>query len=90
VAACDDATVTVRILEGDLNLDCRVDIVDDQRIAFRYGSVFGGILYDPWYDLEPALKDNDIDVKDLQKVFGRNSSTCQSPIPDQPPLPPAP
>ncbi|MGB6836290.1 MAG: hypothetical protein WBF66_01130 [Dehalococcoidia bacterium] len=87
---CGDATVTVRILEADLNLDCAVDVLDEQAIAFRYGAFFGNLLYDPWYDLQPALKDFDIDIKDLQKVFGRDGSTCQSPIPEQPPLPPQP
>ena len=90
VAVCGDATITVRILEGDLNLDCTVDVTDDQAIAYRYGAFFGNLLYDPWYDLEPALKDFDVDIKDLQKVFGRNGSTCLSPIPSYqtPQLPP--
>ena len=87
---CGDATVTVRILEADLNLDCAVDVLDEQAIAFRYGAFFDNLLYDPWYDLQPALKDFDIDIKDLQKVFGRDGSTCQSPIPDQDPQPPGP
>ena len=39
VEACTDATITVRILEGDLNLDCAVTIIDDQMIAYRYGAV---------------------------------------------------
>jgi hypothetical protein len=30
----------------------------------------------------------DIDIKDLQKVFGRDGSTCQQPLPPQPPAPP--
>jgi hypothetical protein len=85
VEACGDLTVTTRILEGDLNLDCTVDLVDDQAIAFRYGATFGNLLYDPWFDLEPSLKDFDIDIKDLQKVFGRNGSTCENPSPPQPP-----
>jgi uncharacterized repeat protein (TIGR01451 family) len=76
VEDCDDLDVTVRILEGDLNLDCAVTVVDDQMIAYRYGASFGNLLYDPWFDLEPALKDFDIDIKDLQKVFGRNGSVC--------------
>jgi hypothetical protein len=86
IAVCGDVTITVRILEGDLNLDCEVNVVDDQMIAYRYGASFGNLLYEPSYDLEPALKDFDIDIKDLQKVFGRNGSTCEQPIPDQPPL----
>jgi uncharacterized repeat protein (TIGR01451 family)/fimbrial isopeptide formation D2 family protein len=81
VEKCADLTLTVRILEGDLNLDCSVDVTDDQAIAYRYGASFGNLLYDPWFDLEPALKDFDIDIKDLQKVFGRNGSTCENPIP---------
>jgi hypothetical protein len=84
---CGDASITVRILEGDLNLDCSVDVADQQEIAGRYGTFFGNIFYDPWYDLEPALKDFDIDIKDVQKVFGRDGSTCEIPIPPQPPVP---
>jgi hypothetical protein len=91
IAVCADVTITARILEGDLNLNCEVDVVDDQMIAYRYGASFANLLYDPWYDLEPALKDSDVDIKDLQKVFGRNGSTCQAPIPeDQRPSPPQP
>jgi hypothetical protein len=82
---CGDASITVRVLEGDLNLDCKVDGVDAQMIAGRYGTFFGNIYYDPWFDLEPALKDFDIDIKDLQKVFGRDGSTCAMPVPPQPP-----
>ena len=88
VDACTDLAVCVRILEADLNLDCKVDIQDDQAEAYRYGASFGNLLYDPWYDLQPALKDYDIDIKDLQKVFGRNGSTCAAPIPPQDPVPP--
>ncbi|MBI5289110.1 MAG: hypothetical protein HY873_09070, partial [Chloroflexi bacterium] len=88
---CGDLAVTVRILEGDLDLDCDVDVTDAQMIAARYGAFFGGLLYSKWLDLEPALHDLDIDIKDIQKVFGRDGSSCQAPIPAQPPLdPPAP
>jgi hypothetical protein len=65
-----------------------VDVEDQQLIAYRYGSFFGSGLYSQWYDLEPALHDLDIDIKDLQKVFGRDGSTCQAPLPAQPPHPP--
>jgi hypothetical protein len=85
---CHDLAVTVRILEGDLDLDCDVDVTDAQLISFRYGAFFGSALYSKWFDLEPALHDLDIDIKDVQKVFGREGSTCQDPIPEQPPLPP--
>ncbi len=85
---CGDAHIAVRMLEGDLNLDCVVDVKDDAAIAFRYGSFFGLLLYDQWFDLEPKYADFDIDIKDLQFVYGRNWSTCQDPIPnDQSVLP---
>jgi len=114
---CSDAHITMRMLEGDVNLDCVVNCIDDQAIAFRYGTFFGLTLYDEWYDLAPecvtypcdtndppdtivdgmceqcttGVPDFDIDIKDLQFVFGRNYSTCDAPIPDlqgNPMLPP--
>jgi hypothetical protein len=85
---CGDIAITVRILEGDLNLNCFVGLDDAQAIAQLYGMVFGLFLYDPWYDLEPNITDFDIDAKDLQKVFGRIDSTCQNPVPPQPPIAP--
>jgi hypothetical protein len=84
---CGDLAVTVRILEGDLDLDCDVDLTDAQSIAGHYGAFFGGLLYSKWLDLEPQFHDLDIDIKDIQKVFGRIGSTCQNPIPAQPPVP---
>jgi len=94
IAVCSDATLTVRILEADLDLDCEVTVVDDQTIAQRYGAS-GGVNGQPatldyatWFDLEPPGGDLDIDIKDLQKVYGRNGSTCQAPFPDQLPLSP--
>jgi hypothetical protein len=85
---CRDLAVTIRILEGDLDLDCDVDTTDAQLIASRYGAFFGGLLYSKFFDLEPQFHDLDIDIKDVQKVFGRQGSTCQDPIPAQDPLPP--
>jgi len=91
IAVCSDMEITVRILEGDLNLDGVVNVTDEQLIAYRYGATFGNLLYSPWYDLQPALKDYDIDIKDLQKVWGRQGSVCSltgaGTIPPQPPEP---
>ncbi len=84
---CGSAFITLRMLEGDLNLDCTVDVADDQAEAFRYGLTLGLNGYDQWYDLEPKWSDNDIDIKDLQFVFGRNYSTCDLPIPDDQSIP---
>ena len=80
---CTDVDITIRRLEGDVDTDCDVDVNDAQRIAFRYGSFFGHLVYDQNYDLEPwPTADFDIDIKDLQFVFGRDGSRCDNPIPD--------
>jgi len=80
---CTDIDITIRRLEGDVDQDCDVDVNDAQRIAFRYGSFFGHLVFDPGFDLEPwPTGDFDIDIKDLQFIFGRISSTCSDPIPD--------
>ena len=57
-------------------------------IASQNGAFFGGLLYSKWLDLEPKLHEVDIDIKDIQKVFGRDGSTCQAPISAPPPLDP--
>jgi hypothetical protein len=49
-------------------------------MAFRYGSSFSLPFYNTWYDVEPYAKtgkyDWDIDIKDLQFVFGRDGHHC--------------
>jgi hypothetical protein len=90
LADCRDINITVRMLQGDLNLDCHVDVQDQQLIAYRLGSAGPAApenLYDDRYDIEPNAPDGDIDISDVQRVFGRDGSTCQAPIPAQPPLP---
>jgi hypothetical protein len=86
-AVCGSAFITIRMLEGDLDLNCKIDVSDDQTEAFRYGATLGtggANAYNVWYDLEPNTTsgDGDIDIKDLQFVFGRNYSTCEHPIPN--------
>jgi hypothetical protein len=79
--------ITIRRLEGDIDKDCDVDVSDMQGEATRYGFGNGSLLYQIWYDLEPHQTgaDGDIDVKDVQFVFGRFGSKCNSPIPPQVP-----
>ncbi len=90
VANSDSVVVeTIRRLEGDINKDCKVDITDMQLEASKYGYALGSLLYNVWFDLEPNLPhgDGDIDIKDVQFVWGRSGSTCANPIPAQVPQP---
>jgi hypothetical protein len=92
IFSCEDADLTFRFLEGDVDgPDCDVDVLDAQQVAFRWGATLGSLLYTPFMDLEPSGQtkgDGDIDIKDLQFVFGRLDSTCTNPWPPQPPVNP--
>ena len=81
VASVTDSRVTIVALEGDLTKDCIVNVRDQQLIAFRYGAFFGNLLYDSYHDLQPSNGDSDIDIKDLQFVFGRDGLRCPEPTP---------
>jgi hypothetical protein len=86
--ACNDAEVTIRYLEGDVEPDCRITSADTQAIAFRWGSEKGSLVYNDRFNLEPGgtQADLDIDIKDLQFVYGRFGSTCKAPWPAQVPI----
>ncbi len=88
--SCDDADVTARYLEGDVTANCSVDALDTQAVAFRWGSEKGDLVYSEFMNLEPSgtQGDSDIDIKDLQFVYGRFGSTCESPHPAQNPVNP--
>jgi hypothetical protein len=79
--ACDDAWVTLRMLEGDIDSDCEVDVVDCQNVGFSYGAAYGDERYYEWIDVNPQTLDGRIDLKDLQFTCGRWGSTCQAPLP---------
>jgi hypothetical protein len=90
VFSCEDADITYRYLEGDVTADCVVDALDTQSIAFRWGAEKGSLIYTDFMNLEPSgtQADEDIDIKDLQFVFGRFGSTCDNPHPPQVPVNP--
>jgi hypothetical protein len=95
IFSCDDADVTVRYLEGDVIADCRVNALDMQNVAFRWGATLGTLVYHGFMDLEPSgfrtgglRGDGDIDINDLQFVYGRAASMCTLPWPPQPPVNP--
>ncbi len=80
-----------RVRRGIAGPDCVVDVFDTQQIAFRWGAAKGSLLYQAWSDLEPSGQvkgDGDIDIKDLQFVYGRFGSTCAAPHPAQQPVNP--
>ncbi len=89
VLSCDNADVTLRYLEGDVNADCIVNTLDTQAIAFRWNSQKGSPLFDDRFNLDPpGLPDQIIDIFDLQFVEARFGSTCANPSPPQPPVNP--
>jgi hypothetical protein len=90
IYSCDDAAVTMRFLEGDVEPDCEINTLDTQAIAFRWGAEKGSLLYLGWFNLEPwgTQADTDIDIADQQFVYGRFGSTCDDPHPPQPPINP--
>ena len=90
IFSCDDADITFRYLEGDVEPDCQVDAIDAQSIAFRWGAEKGSLIYKDFMNLEPSSPqaDNDIDINDLQFVYGRFGSTCEEPHPLQLPVNP--
>ena len=65
-----------------------MDTVDTQAEAFRWGSQKGTLLYSDFFNTEPSKpqQDDDIDINDLQFVYGRFGSTCVEPHPDQDPV----
>ncbi len=81
------ATVLVQALEGDVNYDCEVNVIDEQAVSGRYGSMLGFWPYNWFFDLEPSIPDYDIDIKDLQFVYGRDGNTCWEPEPSETPTP---
>ena len=79
-------TNTIRRLEGDITRDCSVDVSDMQLEASKFGMSVGNLLYNIFDDVNSPLQhgDGEIDINDIQFVYGRFGSECSSPIPPQP------
>jgi len=60
-------------IAGDLDCNCRVDIVDVMLVAVRWDSQVGDELYDPTYDLD---HDGDIDIADVMLVAVHWGGRC--------------
>jgi len=80
IFSCEDADITFRFLEGDVDgPDCVVNVFDTQNVAFRWGASKGSLLFNSFMDLSPSGHgvngDGHIDIQDIQFVFGRFGST---------------
>lgn len=59
--------------------DGRIDVYDAQYLASRHGADVGQPRYDVAFDLHPPLvPDGDVDIVDLQRLFGLWGSGCPS------------
>ena len=74
---CPDGDITIRQLEGDVNRDCVVNAVDQQLLAFRWGTDISSDLFSQTYDLVDTGFP-EINIKDVQFVFGRHGSECNN------------
>ena len=65
-------------------------VVSDLQPFPSWGSQKGTLLYSDFSNVEPSKpqQDDDIDINDLQFVYGRFGSTCANPHPDQNPVNP--
>ncbi|HYM14309.1 MAG TPA: cohesin domain-containing protein [Dehalococcoidia bacterium] len=84
-----EARYTIRRLEGDIVPDCVVNTTDAQLEASKFGLSSGSLLYNKFFDVNLPLQfgDGEIDINDIQFVFGRLGSTCNTPLPAQPAIP---
>ena len=60
-------------LDGDMDADCDVDIVDIMLVAGRWGTRQGDARYDARYDVD---SDGDIDIVDIMRVAAHWSTRC--------------
>ena len=72
-------TLSIVACLGDFDDDDDIDILDVQRVAYRWGTHTGQPLYDSLYDVEPlGAPDGDIDILDVQVVAYRWNTLCSA------------
>jgi hypothetical protein len=60
-------------LDGDINGDCNVNMLDLQLVGNRYGATWGSLRYSSHVDLNG---DRRIDIVDLQMVAAHFGESC--------------
>lgn len=64
----------------DFDSDRQINALDTQSVSFRWGAAFGSPLYNVKFDRQGGVgggPDGDIDISDLQLVYGRFGLRCQ-------------
>jgi hypothetical protein len=69
----DVAIRIIAALEGDVNCDCRVDIVDIMLVASHWNTSMDDPDYDPIYDMD---SDGDVDIVDIMAVAAHWGNAC--------------
>ena len=81
------ARYTIRRLEGDVIPDCQVNLKVPADRGFEIRSEFRSAVVRQVLRREPLqFGDGEIDINDVQFVFGRLGSNCGTPNPPQPPI----
>ncbi len=69
----DGQVTVIANIDGDLNGDCVVDVIDIMMVASRWNTSQGQPGYDPFCDID---HDGDIDVVDIMIVASHWGDTC--------------
>lgn len=72
-ATVQSGSVTVQQLFGDINGDCKVNILDIQQVASGWNTALGDPDYNPAFDVN---NDDKVNILDIQQVASRWGDVC--------------